>query len=355
VKLLVEHGANVNLLEKTGDQLSATDYALIGDGQGNAFNDIADYLREHSGLSIQMIRTKAATSIQSAFRGFKARQGILMKHPERKKFGNYRIKRRTTVDSVDGLNRSLVFSFLTLSGIELHEPKGSRAKFDPSTVAAPKLKKIPSQTGVKSPASELSSGSKASIKSPPGELASGSKTSIKSPPGELASGSKTNVKSPPGELATSSRASIKSPPAELAAASRTSLKGSSQTELKSESATNALPTIVEQPAQSALPEAPVIESRPVRYRKPRNYFSAHLISFLAVPTRSSNFSTRRLFVHVGSAIFVCNCAAAALSVLPCTHALNEGAATHSAHPNQDARRHEDSARMEKVWQLNRLF
>ena len=102
VKILVEQGANVNLLERDGDQLSPTDYALIGDGQGNAFTDIADYLKQHNGLSVQLVRSKAATSIQAAFRGFKARKGILLEHPERKKFGNYNIKRRDTIDSVHG-------------------------------------------------------------------------------------------------------------------------------------------------------------------------------------------------------------------------------------------------------------
>ena len=70
VKLLVEHDANVNAMEVDGEHLTALDYALIGDGDGNTNADIVDYLRANGALTVQGIREIAATAIQSFYRGY---------------------------------------------------------------------------------------------------------------------------------------------------------------------------------------------------------------------------------------------------------------------------------------------
>jgi hypothetical protein len=76
VKVLVEHHANVNVLEKDGEKLSPLDYAIIGDGIGNSYSSIVTYLTSHGGLSVTEIRIAAAIAIQSAYRGYSARKRV---------------------------------------------------------------------------------------------------------------------------------------------------------------------------------------------------------------------------------------------------------------------------------------
>lgn len=72
----------MNVLERDGERLSPLDYAIIGDGNGNSFRDIVDYLKSKMALSVNAIREMAATAIQSTFRGFKARKNLKMQHPD---------------------------------------------------------------------------------------------------------------------------------------------------------------------------------------------------------------------------------------------------------------------------------
>ncbi len=74
--MLVEHHANVNVLEKDGEKLSPLDYAIIGDGTGVSYTPIVQYLTSHGGLSVTEIRVVAAIAIQSAYRGYAARSRV---------------------------------------------------------------------------------------------------------------------------------------------------------------------------------------------------------------------------------------------------------------------------------------